>query len=931
MPNPPQTLPTGTVTFLFTDIEGSTELAQQHPDAMPALLARHHAILREAINASHGVVFKTIGDAFCAAFSSAEDAFRASVAAQNVLQHEAWSPASIKVRMGLHSGIAQPELDGNRLTDYSGYLTLTLVQRIMSAAYGGQTLVSNSSAELLRGHLPKDVALRDMGEHRLKGLTNLERLWQIVAPDLVSDFPALHTLNAVPNNLPVQLTTFIGREKEIKEIKQAIFTSRLVTLIGTGGTGKTRLAFQVATELLDKFSHGVQVIELAPLADPSLIPQTIASVFGVGTVEGRSVMTAVIDFLHDKKLLLILDDCEHLITACAKLTDELLKNCPDIRILASSREAFGINGEMAYHVPSLSLPSQNPTMEDLENCEAARLFIDRATVVNPHFRLTTQNTASIAKICQQLDGIPLALELAAARAKVFSVDQIADRLSDRFRLLTGGSRTALPHQQTLRAAIDWSHDLLPENERILLRRLSVFANGWTFEAAEAVCGSDEFNVLDLLPHLVDKSLVVVDQHGGEDPRFRMLETIRQYARDRLVDAGEIELARNQHAAYFLQMAERVEPNLYASDAIRWMDLLEAEYDNFRAALDWLVESQPESALKLIASLLIFWVGRGYYAEGVGWAEGAVAHTEALPPVAADGALRRKKLIGYALAALVLLSIVQGDNTRAESAAEKGAALAREIGDKTLLAQTFSYLCLGLLSNGDTHLVEERMSEAVGAARAGGDTYTLGITMGITAEAFILLNKEPETRQAYAQEGIAILESNGNAWGQSVILLGLGMAAKYSGHFDEARQKFAVLEPLLRAQGDVHRLKLIRSELAHMQRYEGHLEQAEQLYRETILGWRHIGHRAAVANQLECLAFIAIARHQPERAAGLLGAAEMLREKINIPMNSYERQEYTQHVDELRTGLDKETFAAAWAKGRALSMEQAVDFALQESA
>ena len=477
--------PTGTVTFLFTDIEGSTKLAQQHPAEWESARQRHHAILREATEAHQGYVFQVIGDAFCVAFPTASDALQAALDAQRALQAEAWGETPIRVRMGLHTGAADAR-DG----DYHGYLTLAHVQRVMSTAYGGQTLVSNATASLLSGQLPDGAALRDMGEHRLKGLLNPEHLWQWSPPDLPQDFPPLQSLNAIPNNLPIQVTSFVGRERELAELQRLLTTTRLLTLTGSGGTGKTRLSLQVAAEVLDNFKDGVWFVELAPLADPALVPQTVATVLGVREEPGRPLLATLIDWLRPKQLLLILDNCEHLIDACARLADAVLHAGRETQILASSREALGIAGETAYRVPSLECPNaaqaSQETVEQLTQYAAVQLFIERATQSLTTFTVTNANAPAVAQICYRLDGIPLAIELAAARVRGLSVEQIAARLDDSFQLLTGGSRTALPRQQTLRALIDWSYNLLSEPEQRLLQRLSVFAGGWTLEAAEAV-------------------------------------------------------------------------------------------------------------------------------------------------------------------------------------------------------------------------------------------------------------------------------------------------------------------------------------------------------------------------------------------------------------------------------------------------------------
>ncbi len=571
--------PTGTVTFLFTDIEGSTTLAQAQPETWPAMRARHHAILHSEAAAHAGHVFQIIGDAFCVAFATPASALDAAIDAQHVLVHEPWADARLRVRMGIHTGAAEW-----RVGNYEGYLTLARAKRIMSVAYGGQVLLSNATAELLRDQLPDGIRLRDVGEHRLKGLTNPERLWQLVAPDLPHDFPPLASLNTIANNLPIQVTSFVGREQERADLKRLLTTTRLLTLTGSGGTGKTRLALQVAADVLERFKDGVWFVELAPLSDPALVPTGVASVLGVREEQGRPLMLTLLDWLRDKQLLLMLDNCEHLLDACARFADAVLHGCRAAQLLATSREAFGIAGEVPVRVPSLATPAPHASisLEALRQYDAVRLFMERAQIVRPDYTLTNQNAPALAQICQRLDGIPLAIELAASRLKVLSLDDINRRLDDRFRLLTGGSRTALPRQQTLRALIDWSDGLLSEPERALLRRLSVFAGGWTLDAAEAVCASDgieSFDVLDLLTHLVDKSLVVMDERDGET-RYRMLETIRQYAREKLLESGEGERVRNRHTDFCLRLAATAKPELRGPNQKTWLERLDLRFAHF---------------------------------------------------------------------------------------------------------------------------------------------------------------------------------------------------------------------------------------------------------------------------------------------------------------------------------------------------------------
>jgi predicted ATPase/class 3 adenylate cyclase len=921
-------IPSGTVTFLFTDIEGSTDLAQRYPSDLPNLLARHHAILREAIETNHGLIFKTIGDAFCAAFPTADDALNATVAAQRALQHEAWSPAPIKVRMGLNSGNSQPELDGERVIDYTGYLTLTLVQRVMSTAYGGQVLISNATAEILRGHLPAGITLRDMGEHRLKGLLNLEHIWQLTAPDLTIDFPPLHTLNVIPNNLPTQLTSFIGREKEIAEIKHAIDSARMVTLTGVGGTGKTRLSLQATTELLETFSDGARWIELAQLSDPSLIPQSLAGMLGVRDAGNRPILQAIIDYLRDKNLLLVLDNCEHLITACAKLAEELLKTCPQLKILASSREALGIAGEVAYHVPSLTLPANKPSPAELLKCEAARLFIDRATTVNPRFAVTPQNAASIAQICQRLDGIPLALELAAARVKVFAVEQIADRLNDRFKLLTGGSRTALPRQQTLRAAIDWSHDLLPEAERVLLRRLSVFVGGWSFEAAESICGDANLDSLEALSHLVDKSLVVVDQQI-DTARYRLLETVRQYARDKLMESGESIEIRNRHLKFFLEFVTEAEPHFRKKEMLQWFTRFETEDENVRAAFEWALENNPETAIEIALKLPDYWAKRGQVVEGADWFDEAIARLDQLPAVTGEQQRQRLGLRGRALVWCARVMILIGDRmSESQQKAQDGLAIAQQIKDEWLEAFARVVFAFGSTWLGDPNnivIVEAEKAEAI--FRKLSDQSGVALTMSVRAIYAGTFKRDMATSHRYGQEVIRIMTALEQPWDVVNAMTGIAYGQFFQGNYVEARPRFEAALKGFRELGDKQFANSMQSMLAEIAKQEGDYPRALSLFTEVILTWREMGHRGAVARCLESIAFIANAQNQLKRSARLLGAANALRTASVALMRGPEQVEYDRELAALHAKLDDAAFAIEWSTGQALSMNQAVDYAL----
>lgn len=930
-------LPSGTVTFLFTDIEGSTRLAQQYPHAMPALLARHHAILHQAIEAHHGYVFQIVGDAFHAAFYTVSDALSAALGAQRALVHEPWNPVAVKVRMGINTGRAEAGATEERAGGYTGYLTLTRAERVMSLANGGQILLSNASAELVRGELPADAVLRDMQEHRLKGLLNPERIWQVDTPDLPHEFPQLASLNEVPTNLPQQLTSFVGREKEIAELKKLLQTTRLVTLTGSGGTGKTRLSLQVASEVLDSFKDGVSLVELAPIADPALVPQTVGTALGIRELSGRAIQDLLIDFLHTKQLLLILDNCEHLIDTCAQLADQLLRTCSTLRILASSREALGIAGEHVYRVPSLSIAElrQQPSFEGIKHNDCVQLFVERALAAQAAFHLTEKNAPAIAQVCTRLDGIPLAIELAAARIKLFAPDQIAARLDDRFRLLTGGSRTALPRQQTLRALIDWSYDLLPEAERVLLHRLSVFVGGWTYEAAGAVCAGDgieTFEVLDLLAHLVDKSLVAVDESDETNARYRLLETIRQYARDKLLDSGKGVAVRNRHLDYFLRFGDEAYRQLLTAHDIEWRRRIKTEEDNVRTAVEWALGSQPEEALRLSGELGVYWAWLGYPRELSRWLKTSLEAVAALPPTTDEAARQRQVNQARGLLALSTAMTTMGEMAAAKQYAEASLVIWSALGIQRGRGNALMELAISTQFSGEAPAALAAVKEAIEIARTNGDPGFLAYALGLGAWIIGSLERDILTARSYLQESIALFHQLGSEQSAAFPLLVLGDLEYDLGNYEQAH---AAYEPSLAknlAAGNPQEANRSRSGLANAERRLGQYDAALKRYREVITEWQRIGNRGGIARCLECLAFVAIgqAKDKPsagqallQRAARLLGAAATLRETINASMLPTEQAEYDAEMASLRAGLDASTLAAGWKEGRAMTMERAV--------
>jgi predicted ATPase/class 3 adenylate cyclase len=649
-------LPSGTVTFLFTDIQGSTPLWESQPDLMARALQIHNQALRQAIETYGGIVFKTVGDAFQSAFPTALQGLNAAIAAQRLLNSAPWNELGpLPVRMGLHTGTAEIDPGGD---EYAVSHDKNRIGRIHSIAHGGQILLSQETADLVARRLPAGVALQDLGEHRLKGMTLPEHLFQVSALGLPASFPPLATASSHPHNLPGEMTSFIGRAKEIQELLSLLRKpeTRLVTLTGPGGTGKTRLALKVGELALDTYPNGVWLAELAALAQPDLVPQAVIAALGQVELPGKTPLAQLSDFLREKHLLLILDNCEHLVESCADLMVKLLQSAPGLTILASSREILGVSGEISYRVPPLSLPTSPniPPFAELGGFEAVRLWIERARLAVPSFALNNENAAAVVQICRRLDGIPLAIELAAARIRILSVEGIATHLDDAFRLLTGGSRNALPRHQTLTALIEWSYQLLTDSESCLLRRVSVFAGGWTLEAVEAVCQGGPIQageILDLLTQLADKSLVQVVENAQGPRRYRMLETVRQYAHTKLVQTGEAEVKRGRHLAFYLAQAERLEPNLRGREQIHTLDYWDEELDNLRLALEWGLQTDPLSELRLASSLMWFWHTRFHWSEGIAWLEQGLQAEKATRSAVQFPQVERELIRAKALTAL----------------------------------------------------------------------------------------------------------------------------------------------------------------------------------------------------------------------------------------------------------------------------------------
>ena len=867
-------LPTGTVTFLFTDIEGSTRLLQRLGEHYAEALATHHCLLRTAVQEGQGQVVDTQGDAVFAVFPRARDALLAAIAAQRAVQAYQWPDGTVpKVRIGLHTG--EP------VTGKTGYVGMDVhrAARIAAAGHGGQILVSDVTHGVVARDLPEGVGLRDLGEHRLSDLAHPLRLFQVEASELPTDFPPLRSLDAHRHNLPIQLTSFIGRTREIAEVKRLLCTTRLVTLTGAGGAGKTRLALQAVADVVESYPDGVWLAEFAPIADPALVSKTVASALNVPEQPGREMTETLINALRPKTLLLVLDNCEHLLEACADLSAAVLRTCPQLRILATSRERLGVPGEALWRVPSLSLPDTGRLLaaDDLVLYEAVRLFVERAVATTPEFKVTNENAPVVTQVCQRLDGIPLAIELAATRVKVLAVEQIAMRLDDRFRLLTGGSRMVLPRQQTLRAAIDWSYNLLSEPEQVLLRRLAVFAGGWTLEAAEAICargGVDADQVLDLLTSLVEKSLVLAETQAGE-ARYRFLETVRQYARDRLGETGEEADVRTRHRAWYVALAERAEREPSGPRQRIWR-----EHENLRSALVWGKED-PEGAeamLRLVGALTWFWWMYGNLTEARGWIEEALLRQRDAPRSVLPEVYWGASHFAWRF----------GDYERASALASKGLAIARDLGDKwngAFLEASLGIVAMRQMAYGDA---AKHMEEGVRLAREAGDRWRLSVCLsqqGILA----LFQGNLGLASDLHKEALALIEDTGDPAIVSYTLRCLGFVALRQGDYQRATEAFT---EGLRLSSDA-------------------------------------GFRVTVFECLRGLAGVCSGFKFDDRAVRLFGAAEALREAIGHQPAAQDQADYNGRLAATQSRLGVIAFEAAWAEGRAMTLEQAIKYALAD--
>jgi predicted ATPase/class 3 adenylate cyclase/Tfp pilus assembly protein PilF len=846
------TAPNGTVTFLFTDIEGSTRLAQEFPETYHISMDRHHEILQNIIDSNFGFVFETVGDAFCVAFSNTYDAIKAAVEIQIKLQAEIWLNSPVKVRMGIHTGTA--EWNGK---DYMGYITLARTQRIMSAAYGDQIIISGDTYELTKEKVYNDITFKDLGERRLKDLIHPMRIYQIASPRIRDDFPQLKTLDSRPNNLPVQLTSFIGREEEMRKIKGVLRQTHLTTLTGSGGSGKTRLALQVAADIIDEFENGVWYIELASLVDPALLPQAIAQVLNIKEEAKRTMEETLVDYLRDKQIMLILDNCEHMIESCAKLAEVLLKKIPKLKLIATSREALRCSGEITHRVLSLESPdpSKKITVEQLIQYESVRLFIERALSVNPNFRVNEENASSLAKICFQLDGIPLAIELAASRIKVLSVQKIQERMNDRFKLLTGGKRTALPRQQTLKAMIDWSYDLLSVQEKNLWNRLSVFSGGWTLEEAETICSDDLImpeDVIELTDNLTEKSIIIFNE---EKDRYRMLETIRQFGEEKLKEANESSVFSEKHLSYFTEFAEKSEPELYGSKMQEALIKLNEDKGNLDNALNYSIESSNiETGLRLASAMGYFWQVLGNFSEGRSILTSLIEKSGDIKSTA----------FAKALNTAGTFTRIQGDYEKAKEYIEYGLNINNELGNISGISFSLSNSGQLAFNKGEYDLAEELFNSSLEKFRQTGNKYGIGNTINDLGTVALAKGEIGKAKKLF-EESLKIRTETGDNLGIANSFNNLGTVSYTEGNLSKALENYEKSLSMFRDVGDRRYIANLLSNLGSVANFLGEYERGRTFLDESLEIRREIGDKNGIAASLHNLGFLTFEQKEFEQS------------------------------------------------------------------
>jgi predicted ATPase len=895
---------------------------------MPAALARHDALLSTAITRRGGVLVKSRGegDSLFAVFARATDALAAVLTAQRALSNETSPlPCPLRVRMALHTGEADLHTG-----DYYG-TAVNRCARLRAIAHGGQVLLSATTFPLVRDALPAEVTLRDLGEHRLKDLTRPEQVFQLVAPDLPADFPPLRALDAHRHNLPMQATPLIGREDEVARVRQRLQNgARLLTLSGPGGTGKTRLALQVGAELLEAFADGVRFVPLAPISDAALVVPAIAQMLGVTEVSGQALMERLQAQLRGQHLLLILDNFEQ-VTAAAPAIADLLTACSGLSVLVTSRAVLHVYGEQEYPVPPLALPPRaiNPPppgkrhdstlTATLSQYPAVALFIQRAQAVKPDFTLTNETAPAVAEICYRLDGLPLALELAAARIRILTPEELLRRLEHRLTVLTGGARNLPAHQQTLRDTIAWSYDLLTPAEQALFRRLAVFVGGCTLAAVEWVCAANsDVDVLDGGAALVEQSLLR-QEDGAGTTRFVMLETIREFAREQLLASAEAGAVRDAHLAFVHELVTRGEREFEGVARRAWLTSLDSEHDNIRAALDWSLADlrRAETGLAITVGLYWFWHLRSHHVEARHWLARLLASAPTAPPV----------LRARALANAGAHAFFQSDLAAAQSLLEEGTALSRANGERWALAWALQWLGPVIALSGDPLAGRMLVDESVMLFRDLRDDWHLGGALFWLGRVAAQMDDD-ETARAAHRESTALLERSGDRWTCAPSYGRLGHLAHRDGDYATAGALLEECVVRMRENDDRPGLAIMLDLLGEVRRMQGDRDGAVALFQESIRLAREIGRMQHIALGLVRLAAVAAQDGDHELAARFCGAAEAMAESARASIPRVERAEYSRTVTAVRARLGDPVLATAWAAGQAMPLEKAIAEALE---
>ena len=912
---PASARPTGTVTFLFTDIEGSTQRWESHRDAMKAAVARHERIVTDAITKHGGYVFKTMGDAFCAAFPTAPDAVHAALDAQLALAKEDFTSVDgLRVRMGLHTGYAE-----ERNADYFGP-AVNRVARLLSVGHGGQVLLSASTRELAHGDLPAGVSLLDLGSHRLKDLTEPEQVWQLGIEGLPTEFPPLKSLDTIPNNLPIQQTSFRGREHDLEEVKSLLSQHKLLTLFGSGGVGKTRLALEVGAEVLDQNPDGVWLADFAPITDPELVSSVVAKEIGMAQVEGRRVDDSIPQWLKRKKLLLVLDNCEHVLEAVATIANAITRSCPDVRMLATSRQALGLSGEQVMRLPSLDVPHKIADLTPAAVIEfgAVALFVDRARSIDRSFTLTDDTAPIVAEICRRLDGIPLAIELAAARVKVLSIPNLAQRLNERFKILTGGSRSALPRQKTLGALIDWSYDLLTPEEQMLFRRVGIFAGGFSLDAATAVCSGedlDEIDILDLLSSLTDKSLVVADT-AGEQERYHLLESTRAYALEKLTAAGAREQLAHRHAEYFRDQAQEADERYGTGSTAAWLASAERELDNYRAVLEWALKDGHDMALggAVAGALQALWSGVGLAVEGRYWIGLAQADLD-------------ESMYQLVAARMWLALSSLSSGKRAHDCAERALALYQSGANEKGQAWALARLAFSLIQMGRFEEASEVNARALAAMRELEDKPGVARCLNARANIQRYCGDVAEARELYAH-ALAAYKALGDEARTAAVLGNLADLEFGAGQVERAlRLAGEGLEIDARGKNATD-LATDHNNIAAYRIALGDMDGARDSAREGLRWARQAQNPYHVVIALQHIALLLALRGEVNDAARLIGYVNVQYKELGNEREATEKWGYENLMAALREQLSEAEIEKLAAEGAAWSEDQAVDEALK---